>query len=147
MPSDDAQFELNGENRLVSLDAFRGLTIAGMILVNDPGSWSYLYPPLRHADWNGITPTDLVFPFFIFIVGVSISLVYTKRLALGVNKTDQYKKLIIRSLLIFGFGAFLHFYPKFFTFSSNPYINLSERLVIIIAIFTALVIWKSNFKF
>ena len=54
-------------SRLISLDFFRGLTIAAMIVVNDPGSWSYVYPPLRHAEWHGVTPTDLVFPFFLFI--------------------------------------------------------------------------------
>jgi len=59
--------------RLASLDAFRGMTIALMILVNNPGSWKYVYPPLRHAKWHGWTPTDLVFPFFLFIVGVSLS--------------------------------------------------------------------------
>ena len=52
-------------SRLLSLDFFRGLTIAAMIVVNDPGSWSYVYPPLRHAEWHGVTPTDLVFPFFL----------------------------------------------------------------------------------
>ena len=57
--------------RLVSLDIFRGLTIAFMIIVNTPGSWEYVYAPLRHAKWHGCTPTDLVFPFFLFIVGVS----------------------------------------------------------------------------
>lgn len=60
--------------RLISLDAFRGFTIAAMIMVNYPGSWSHVYPPLLHVDWHGITPTDLIFPFFIFIVGVSIAL-------------------------------------------------------------------------
>ena len=60
--------------RLISLDFFRGFTIAAMIVVNDPGSWSYVFDPLRHADWHGVTPTDLVFPFFLFIVGVSIVL-------------------------------------------------------------------------
>ena len=65
--------------RLLSLDFFRGLTIAGMIIVNDPGSWSHVYAPLRHAEWHGATPTDLVFPFFLFIVGVSISLSLSKR--------------------------------------------------------------------
>ena len=54
--------------RLLSLDVFRGLTIAGMILVNNPGSWSTIYPPVRHAEWNGCTPTDLIFPFFLFII-------------------------------------------------------------------------------
>ena len=60
--------------RLLSLDFFRGLTIAAMIIVNDPGSWSHVYAPLLHAKWHGATPTDLVFPFFLFIVGVSITI-------------------------------------------------------------------------
>ena len=64
--------------RLISLDFFRGFTIAAMIVVNDPGSWSYVFPPLRHANWHGVTPTDLVFPFFLFIVGVSIVLSLSK---------------------------------------------------------------------
>ncbi|MCC8142503.1 MAG: heparan-alpha-glucosaminide N-acetyltransferase domain-containing protein [Tannerellaceae bacterium] len=58
--------------RLLSLDVMRGITIVGMILVNNPGSWSYVYAPLRHAQWDGLTPTDLVFPFFMFIMGVSM---------------------------------------------------------------------------
>ena len=58
--------------RLLSLDVMRGITIAGMILVNNPGSWKYVYTPLEHARWNGLTPTDLVFPFFMFIMGVSM---------------------------------------------------------------------------
>lgn len=69
--------------RLISLDAFRGFTIAAMIMVNNPGSWSHVYAPLLHKPWNGITPTDLIFPFFIFIVGVSVALAYTKRLEAG----------------------------------------------------------------
>ena len=58
-------------NRLLALDILRGITIAGMILVNNPGSWGSIYAPLRHAAWNGLTPTDLVFPFFMFIMGIS----------------------------------------------------------------------------
>ena len=57
--------------RLLALDILRGITIAGMIMVNNPGSWSYVYAPLGHAQWNGLTPTDLVFPFFMFIMGIS----------------------------------------------------------------------------
>ena len=64
--------------RLLSLDFFRGITIIAMIIVNSPGSWSYVYNPLRHAEWHGATPTDLIFPFFLFIVGVSISLSFVK---------------------------------------------------------------------
>ena len=85
-------------SRLISLDFFRGLTIAAMIVVNDPGSWSYVYTPLRHADWHGVTPTDLVFPFFLFIVGISIVLALSKR-----NKKDTsiYFKIIKRTIIIF----------------------------------------------
>src|ERR1019366_7116216 len=60
--------------RVVSLDVYRGITIAAMILVNDPGSWNHIYPPLEHAEWNGWTSTDLIFPFFLFIAGVSMTL-------------------------------------------------------------------------
>ena len=65
-------------DRLVSLDAFRGITIAGMILVNNPGSWSHVYPPLLHAEWHGWTPTDLIFPFFLFILGVAMTFSFSK---------------------------------------------------------------------
>jgi predicted acyltransferase len=97
-------------SRLLSLDFFRGLTIAAMIVVNDPGSWSYVYPPLRHAEWHGVTPTDLVFPFFLFIVGVSIVLALSKR-----KQTDSsiYFKIIKRSIIIFAIGLFLALFPNF----------------------------------
>ena len=62
------------KDRMISLDVFRGLTVGLMILVNNPGSWSHIYGPLRHAKWHGWTPTDLVFPFFLFIVGVAMAL-------------------------------------------------------------------------
>ncbi len=64
--------ETKASNRLLSLDILRGITIAGMIMVNNPGSWEYIYAPLQHADWNGLTPTDLIFPFFMMIMGVSM---------------------------------------------------------------------------
>ena len=66
-------------NRILSVDIFRGLTIAAMILVNTPGTWSHVYAPLLHAEWNGLTPTDLIFPFFLFIVGMSITFAYSKK--------------------------------------------------------------------
>lgn len=93
--------------RLISLDAFRGFTIAGMIIVNTPGTWSHVYGPLRHADWHGITPTDYVFPFFLFIVGVSIALAYTKRLKSGADRSTLVRKLLKRSAIIFLLGIFL----------------------------------------
>lgn len=88
--------------RLLSLDVLRGITIAGMILVNNPGNWGSVYPPLRHAEWNGLTPTDLVFPFFMFIMGVSMYLSYKKFDFKFSNRT--FLKLFRRSSLLFLIG-------------------------------------------
>jgi predicted acyltransferase len=99
--------------RLASLDAFRGLTIACMILVNNPGSWEHVYPPLRHAAWHGWTSTDLIFPFFVFIMGVSISLALTRRIQEGSSESGLHRKILIRSVLIFGLGLALHLIPRF----------------------------------
>ena len=99
--------------RLLALDVLRGLTIAGMIVVNDPGDWEYIYPPLRHASWHGITPTDFVFPFFLFVVGVSIVLAYTKRLGRGAHPRSMYRKICTRAALIFGLGIALALFPQF----------------------------------
>jgi len=100
------------ENRLVSLDVFRGITVAAMILVNNPGSWSSVYPPLLHASWNGCTPTDLIFPFFLYIVGVSIHFAYQNTLMSGLNK-KIFLKILKRSLIIFGLGIFIAWFPVF----------------------------------
>lgn len=105
--------EFDSSQRLISLDMLRGLTIALMIVVNDPGSWEHLYWPLAHADWHGITITDFVFPFFIFIVGVSIVLSTSKQIDSGANKSKMRKKIWIRSLKIFGLGIFLNLFPDF----------------------------------
>ncbi len=102
--------------RLLSLDVFRGATIAAMILVNNPGTWSAIYPPLAHAHWHGWTPTDLIFPFFLFIVGVAIAFAFEKRLLRGAPKGDLAFKAGKRALILFGLGLFMAAYP-FFTFS------------------------------
>ncbi|HYU27263.1 MAG TPA: heparan-alpha-glucosaminide N-acetyltransferase domain-containing protein, partial [Thermoanaerobaculia bacterium] len=81
--------------RLLALDVFRGITIAAMLLVNDPGSWSAIYPPLEHAPWHGWTPTDLIFPFFLFIVGITTHLSLSKR-----DPATVRGKIIRRGLLI-----------------------------------------------
>jgi predicted acyltransferase len=99
--------------RMVSLDVFRGVTIAAMILVNDPGSWSHIYPPLEHAEWNGWTPTDLIFPFFLFIVGVSMTLSFASRVARGVTRRALVIHVVRRSALIFAVGLFLNGFPEF----------------------------------
>src|SRR5215216_7354362 len=105
--------EEKGAGRLVSLDVFRGITIAGMILVNDPGSWAHIYWPLDHADWHGWTPTDLIFPFFLFIVGVSITLAFSQRAEQGGTKRDLYLKIVRRTLIIYALGFLLAGFPYF----------------------------------
>lgn len=104
---------IGSSERLISLDVFRGLTIAAMIVVNNPGSWGHVYAPLLHKPWHGITPTDLIFPFFLYIVGVSIALAYSKRLAKGSPKKEMVKKILFRGLKIFAVGIFLNLWPRF----------------------------------
>ena len=99
--------------RLVSLDVFRGITIAGMILVNNPGTWEHIYWPLQHASWHGWTPTDLVFPFFLFIVGIAIPLAFANRLERGGSRRDLYIKIVKRTVIIFAIGLFLNGFPYF----------------------------------
>lgn len=122
--------------RLLSLDAFRGITVAAMILVNNPGDWGHIYPPLEHAPWNGWTPTDLIFPFFLFIVGVSITF------ALGssgqaVNGIDGMRgaqwKIVKRGLILFGLGAFLNLFPRF-DFSSFRIPGVLQRIGLVYTI-------------
>jgi predicted acyltransferase len=118
---------ISSGKRLVSLDYFRGATVAAMILVNNPGSWSHIYGPLKHADWHGWTPTDLIFPFFLFIVGVSIVLAFTKAKAKGVKDSDLTKKTLIRAAKIFGLGLVLASFPIFsFADGFGLHSNLTE---------------------
>ena len=99
--------------RLASLDVFRGVTIGAMILVNNPGSWSYVLPPLKHAPWHGWTPTDLIFPFFLFIVGISISLALTRRRSEARGWAPVLVKIFRRSLILFALGLLLSLFPRF----------------------------------
>ncbi len=99
--------------RLVSLDVFRGLTVAGMLLVNNPGSWAHIYPPLEHAAWHGWTPTDLIFPFFLFIVGITTELSLGARRARGAGDRAVVAQVVRRGALIFLFGLALSAFPFF----------------------------------
>lgn len=102
--------------RLASLDVFRGLTIAGMILVNNPGTWNHVYPPLRHADWHGCTPTDLIFPFFLFIVGVAMTFSFAKRMERGAAGGEVYRHVVRRAVILFGLGLLLNGFPLLIEF-------------------------------
>ena len=99
--------------RLTSLDVFRGMTIAAMILVNNAGDGRHTYWPLEHAAWNGWTPTDLIFPFFLFIVGVSMVFSFAARMARDQSRKQLLLHALKRSAVIFVLGLFLYAYPKF----------------------------------
>lgn len=103
--------------RLLSLDVFRGMTIAGMLLVNDPGSWGAIYPPLEHAAWNGWTPTDLIFPFFLFIAGITTHLSLDARRRRGDDDGAVVAQVLRRGALIFLFGLIINAFP-FYTWGS-----------------------------
>src|SRR3712207_1121527 len=102
---------LPASGRLLSLDVFRGVTIAAMLLVNNPGTWSAVYPPLRHAEWHGWTPTDLIFPFFLFIVGVAMTFSLGKLRAQGADRGALLGKSAKRAAILFGLGLVLQSYP------------------------------------
>ncbi len=98
-------------SRLQSLDAFRGATIAAMLLVNNPGSWSDIYPPLAHAPWHGWTPTDMIFPFFLWIVGVAMTLSFARRVEQGADRGQLFRHVVVRAAVIFGLGLLLATFP------------------------------------
>lgn len=125
--------------RLLSLDVFRGITVALMILVNNAGDWAHIYLPLEHAEWNGCTPTDLVFPFFLFIVGVSISYAFQGKVA----DKETITKLIVRSLKLFGLGLFLSLFPKF-DFSVVRIPGVLQRIAIVFFICSLIYLTTKN---
>lgn len=100
-------------SRLISLDVFRGLTIAGMILVNNAGSWDYVYPALSHAEWHGVTPTDLIFPFFLFIMGVAIPFAFSKRIVTGTDKRKLLPKIVSRTAILILLGLIINIFPAY----------------------------------
>jgi predicted acyltransferase len=106
-PARGAEFS-GASVRLRSLDVFRGVTIAAMLLVNNPGDWDAIYPALRHAEWHGWTPTDLVFPFFLFIVGVSMTFSFGNASARGVPRHSIFASAVRRALLLILIGVALH---------------------------------------
>ena len=133
------------KKRILSVDIFRGLTIALMILVNTPGTWSAVYPPLRHAEWHGYTPTDLVFPFFLFIVGTSIVFAYRNK---PVNSAT-YRKIAVRTLKLIGLGLFLGAFtidPPFIEpFESIRFPGVLQRIGVVFCL-AALLFLHTNWK-
>lgn len=115
--------------RLTSLDAFRGITIAAMILVNNPGTWRHTYPWLRHADWNGWTIADLIFPCFLFIAGVAIPLSLQPAVEHGASRRSRIGKILRRTVLIFALGLFLNGFP-FFDWSEFRIPGVLQRIAL-----------------
>ncbi|MGO4770146.1 acyltransferase family protein [Flavobacterium sp. W22_SRS_FK3] len=120
--------------RLISLDVFRGLTILLMTVVNNPGDWGNVYSPLLHADWHGCTPTDLVFPFFIFIMGVAVPLAMPQKL----YDSTTFNKILVRSLRMLCLGIFFNFFGKIQLFGLEGIPLLIGRLAITIVVGYAL---------
>ena len=116
--------------RLLSLDILRGITISGMIMVNNPGSWGFIYAPLAHAKWDGLTPTDLVFPFFMFIMGVS-TYISLRKFNFESSKETLFK-ILKRTVVIFLIGLGISWFSlSFRTFNNQPIENgFFERLLI-----------------
>lgn len=133
------------KERILSVDIFRGLTIVLMILVNTPGTWEHAYASLLHAEWHGYTPTDLVFPFFLFIVGTSIAFSYQNR----ATTADTYKKITIRSLKLIGLGLFLGAFTLSFPFikdfESIRFPGVLQRIGVVF-FFTAILFINFNWK-
>ncbi|MBK97953.1 MAG: DUF5009 domain-containing protein [Balneola sp.] len=149
---DNSQQIIKGK-RLNSLDFFRGATVASMIWVNNPGSWSYIYGPFAHAEWHGWTPTDLIFPFFLFIVGVSIVLALSKATAKGMSRQELIQKTAIRGVKIFGLGLVLAAFPYVVfspEFSLHPKIEslripgVLQRISVIYIMAAFLFLYTSN---
>ena len=132
-----------GAGRLVSLDAFRGLTIAGMILVNNPGSWAHIYPPLAHAEWHGWTPTDLIFPYFLFIVGVAIPFSFRRRLGEGAMRRDLFGHVVRRALIIIGIGLAMRAVPDF-DFGEMRWPGVLQRIGLVYLIAAGLYLWVGS---
>jgi predicted acyltransferase len=128
--------------RFASLDAFRGIAIAGMILVNNPGTWADVYAPLRHAVGNGCTAADLIFPFFLFIVGTAITFAVGQRARDGTTRRRLLLRVLRRAVLIFGLGIFLNGFPLF-DWSEVRIPGVLQRVAVCYAITSLLVVRMS----
>ena len=132
------------QERLTALDVFRGATVAGMILVNNPGSWSHIYAPLQHAAWHGWTPTDLIFPFFLFIVGITTTLSLAARHARGDDHRRLTRQIVRRGTIIIALGllvsAFPFFPPEHLARIRIP--GVLQRIGVAYAVAALIVLWS-----
>ncbi|HEY2017787.1 MAG TPA: DUF5009 domain-containing protein [Bryobacteraceae bacterium] len=121
--------QTSSQGRLISLDAFRGAIMAFMILVNTPGDGPHTYWPLRHADWHGWTPTDVVFPSFVWIVGLAMTLSLGRRLALGDSPASLFRQAARRAAILFALGVLVYVYPNF-NVSTQRILGVLQRIAI-----------------
>ena len=129
--------------RFASVDALRGITVAAMLLVNNPGTWSHVYAPLEHAQWNGCTPTDLVFPFFLVIVGVSIALGMVPRVEQGADRAALTRSVLVRAARIVGLGLLLHLLAWWWLdLAHYRPLGVLQRIGVCFAAVGALAIWS-----
>jgi predicted acyltransferase len=133
------------QTRLVSLDVLRGITIAFMILVNNNGDERHAYWPLKHAHWNGWTPTDLVFPTFLFVAGLSLVFSFESRLSKGVSKSSLFFHAFKRSVILFLLGLVVNGFP-FFHLSTLRIYGVLQRFAVCLLIVSALHLWNRGVK-
>ena len=126
--------------RLVSLDAFRGATMALMVLVNTPGDGAHVYGPLNHAEWNGWTPTDVVFPSFMWIVGVALTLSLSRRIAAGASRAQLLAQAFRRALILYGLGLLVYAFPNF-NLSTQRLLGVLQRIAICYLIAVAIYLY------
>jgi len=127
--------------RLVSLDFFRGATIAAMILVNNAGNGPDSYWPLKHAEWNGWTPTDLIFPFFLFMVGVSMAFSFRTRLTRGESRWQLLRHVLWRGVILIGLGLMLNGFPDRYSLSSWRIYGVLQRIAICYVVTAVFALW------
>ncbi len=128
-------------DRLMSLDVLRGATIAAMILVNNPGDGYTSYMQLRHSEWNGWTFTDLVFPFFLFIVGVALAFSFRSRMQRGESRGKLLEHILWRGLLLFALGVFLNGFPNHYQLATLRFYGVLQRIAICYVISAILELW------
>ena len=136
-----AESQQPGTQRLVSLDAFRGATIALMVLVNTAGDYRHVYAPLKHSEWHGWTITDVVFPSFLWIVGVSITLSLAKRMAAGVSRGELLKQVVRRATIIYALGLLIYGFPKF-DLATWRILGVLQRIAICYLIASVIYMWS-----
>ena len=130
--------------RLMSLDVFRGATIAAMILVNDAGDGTVAYWPLNHSHWNGWTPTDLVFPFFVFTVGVAMAFSFRSRIDRGDSRGKLFAHVLWRGVVLFALGIIVNSFPNHFQPASIRIYGVLQRIALCYVITAVLALWTGQ---